>query len=223
MGARDGGADRLELCCDLREDGLTPSHALMRAAIAQSGLPIYTILRPRGGDFVYSDAEFALIQEDLEHARLLGAAGFVAGVLRSDGTIDVARMRLLVDQAGSLEVTFHRAFDVTANLEHALEDVIATGCRRLLTSGGAADVYTGAETLRHLREQADERILVAVGGGLRLENAEDVARVTGAVHFHGSVRYPKLHAAGRMVTRPENVRRMIAALEIGHAKSGRAN
>src|ERR1700677_1474758 len=115
------------MCCHLSEGGLTPSHSLISAAVAESGLPIYTILRPRGGDFVYSDAEFALMQEDLEHARLLGVSGFVAGVLQPDGTVDGNRMRLLVEQAAPLEVTFHRAFDAIANLEHALEDVIATG------------------------------------------------------------------------------------------------
>jgi copper homeostasis protein len=124
-------------------------------------------------------------------------------------------------------VTFHRAFDAVANLEHALEDVIATGCRRLLTSGGAADVYIGAERLRHLGEQADGRIAIAVGGGLRLETAAEIPRVTGASQFHGSVRHlemvPKHRVTGRMVTKPENVRMMIAALEIGHAKNGRAS
>ena len=226
--AREGRADRIELCCALAEGGLTPSHALIGAAVAHSGLPIYTILRPCGGDFVYSDAEFALMQEDLEHARSLGVSGFVAGILLPNGTVDGNRMRLLVEQATPLEMTFHRAFDAAANLEHALEDVIATGCRRLLTSGGAADVYSGAERLRHLREQADERIAIAVGGGLRLETAAGVARVTGASQFHGSVRHlefppgiiPKHLVTGRMVTKPENVRMMIAALEIGHAKNG---
>jgi copper homeostasis protein len=231
VAAREGGADRIELCSALVEGGLTPSHALIGAAIAHSGLPVYTILRPRGGDFVYSDAEFALMQEDLEHARSLGVSGFVAGILRPDGTVDGNRMRLLVEQAAPLEMTFHRAFDTVVNLEHALEDVIATGCRRLLTSGGAADVYTGAERLRHLREQAGERIAIAIGGGLRLETAAEVARVTGASQFHGSVRHleppleiiPKHHVTGHMVTKPENVRRMIEALEIGHAKNGRVS
>jgi copper homeostasis protein len=140
-------------------------------------------------------------------------------------------VRLLVEQAIPLEVTFHRAFDAVANLEHALEDVIATGCRRLLTSGGAENVYIGAERLRRLGVQADERIAIAVGGGLRLETAAEVARVTGASQFHGSVRYlesppemvPKHRVTGRMVTKPENVRMMIAALEIGHAKNRRAS
>ena len=226
VAAREGGADRIELCCALSEGGLTPSHALTGAAVVKSGLPVYTILRPRGGDFVYSEAEFALMQEDMEHARELGVGGFVAGVLRPDGTVDGDRMVRLVEQAAPLEMTFHRAFDVTANLEHALEDVIATGCRRLLTSGGAADVHTGAERLRRLGEQAAGRIAIAVGGGLRLETAAEVARITGARQFHGSVRRweasPAMDteqiAAGRMVTRPEDIRSMIEALEIGHMK-----
>lgn len=227
VAAREGGADRIELCCALIEGGLTPSHALINAAVAQSGgLPVYTILRPRGGDFVYSDHEFALMQEDLEHARSLGVSGFVAGVLRPDGTVDRHRMRLLVEQATPLEVTFHRAFDAATNLEYALEDVIATGCRRLLTSGGADNVVSGAEMIRRLGVQAAERIEIAVGGGLRLETAAEVARITGASQFHGSVRqleFPpevvsKDLVTGRMVTKPENVRMMIAALKIGHAK-----
>jgi copper homeostasis protein len=226
VAAREGGADRIELCCSLIEDGLTPSHALIKAAVVQSGLPIYTILRPRGGDFVYSDHEFALMQEDLEHARSLGVSGFVAGILQPDGTVDKNRMRLLVEQATPLEVTFHRAFDATTNLEHALEDVIATGCQRLLTSGGAENVVIGAKRLQRLVVQAAERIEIAVGGGLRLENATEVARITGASQFHGSVRQLKSSSemfsndlvTGRMVTKPENVRMMIAALEIGRAQ-----
>jgi copper homeostasis protein len=226
VAAREGGADRIELCCALSEGGLTPSHALTSAAVAQSGLPVYTMLRPRGGDFVYSDGEFALMQEDLEHARALGVSGFVAGILRPDGTIDGNRMRRLAEQASPLEMTFHRAFDMAVDLNDALEDVISAGCRRLLSSGGAPDVYAGAERLRRLGEQANGRIAIAAGGGLRFESATAVARITGAVQFHGSVRHcefpgmtQQLNSAGRMVTKAENVRSMISALEIGHAEN----
>jgi copper homeostasis protein len=178
------------------------------------------MLRPRGGNFVYSDGEFALMQEDLDHARTLGVSGFVAGVLRPNGTVDGNRMRRLVEKAAPLEVTFHRAFDMTANLNNALEDVISAGCHRLLSSGGAPDVYAGAERLRRLGEQADGRIAIAAGGGLRFENASEVARITGAVQFHGSVRQLESNIAGRMVTKSENVRLMISALETGHAVKG---
>jgi copper homeostasis protein len=180
---------------------------------------------------VYSEVEFALMQEDLEHARSLGVSGFVAGMLRPDGSVDGNRMRRLVEQAAPLEMTFHRAFDAAANLDHALEDVISAGCQRLLTSGGAADVHTGAERLWRLGEQAAGRIAIAVGGGLRLETAAEVARITGARQFHGSVRNwesaPEMvseHAvAERMVTKPEGVRMMIAALKIGHAENARGS
>jgi copper homeostasis protein len=226
VAAQQGGADRIELCCALSEGGLTPSHALTNAAVAQSGLPVYAMLRPRGGDFVYSDGEFALIQEDLEHARTLGVSGFVAGILRPDGTVDGNRMRRLVEQAAPLEMTFHRAFDMAVNLNDALEDVISAGCGRLLSSGGAPDVYAGAESLRLLGEQANGRLAIAAGGGLRLENATEVARISEAVQYHGSVRhweFPEMtrqsNSAGRMVTKAENVRLMISALEIGRAEN----
>jgi copper homeostasis protein len=222
--AREGGANRIELCSALSEGGLTPSHALTRATVTQSGLPVYTILRPRGGDFVYSDAEFALMQEDLEHARTLGVSGFVAGILRPDGTVDVNRMERLVKQAAPLEVTFHRAFDITTDLQQALEDVIATGCRRLLTSGGAQDVYAGAQKIRRLEEQADSRIAIAAGGGLRLETALEVARTTTVWQFHGSVQrlQSTSETAGqaiirRFIPKPEDVRTMIAALRMGQS------
>jgi copper homeostasis protein len=186
--ARDSGADRIELCSAMSEDGLTPSHGLTRVAIQSSGLPVYPLLRPRGGDFLYSDSEFAVIQEDLLHLRSLGVSGFALGLLQADGAVDVARTRELVEMAGPLEVTFHRAFDYTASLEQALEDVIATGCKRVLTSGGEADVVAGVDSLARLVRQAAGRIEIAVGGGLRLEESAEIARVTGARHFHGSLR-----------------------------------
>jgi copper homeostasis protein len=125
--AREGGANRIELCTALSEGGLTPSHGLIREAVQRSGLPVHVLLRPRGGDFVYSDAEFDVMCEDLRHMRSLGVSGVVLGLLRADGTVEVERTRELVVMAGALEVTFNRAFDYTASIEQALEDVIATG------------------------------------------------------------------------------------------------
>jgi len=186
--AREGGANRIELCTALSEGGLTPSHGLIREVVQRSGLPVHVLLRSRGGDFVYSDAEFDVMCEDLRHMRSLGVSGVVLGLLHADGTVEVDRTRELVIMAGPLEVTFNRAFDYTASLEQALEDVIATGCRRVLTSGGERDVVSGAESLARLVKQAAGRIEIAVGGGLRLKNAAAVARTTGAQHFHGSLR-----------------------------------
>lgn len=188
IAARDGGADRIELCSALSEEGLTPSHGLIRTAVALSGLPVHVLVRPRGGNFVYSDEEFKLMREDILHARELGASGVVIGVLNPDATIDVARTRELVKLASPLEVTFHRAFDSTLALEAALEDVISTGSHRLLTSGGQPDVLQGAFSLRHLNEIAAGRIAIAAGGGLRLENARDVALKAGVQQLHGSLR-----------------------------------
>jgi copper homeostasis protein len=191
----------------LSEGGLTPSHALLRAAVERSGLPVYVLLRPRRGDFVYTDAEWALVEADLLHAKALGAAGFVAGALDPAGFVDVKKMRRLVELAEGREVTFHRAFDAATDQLRALEDVIAAGCARVLTSGGAPDVLAGAEQLRRLGEQAAERIVVMAGGGLRLETAAAVARISGLRSFHGSLRGQRVDAVG--------VRSMIAALHGG--------
>jgi copper homeostasis protein len=188
LAAREGGADRIELCTALSEGGLTPSHGLTRAAVLRSGLPVHVLLRPRGGDFLYTDDEFALMREDLLHARTLGASGFVLGILRTDGTVDMERTRELVDLAAPLEITFHRAFDYTVSLDQALEDVIATGCRRVLTSGGERDVLSGANRLARLVELAAGRIEIAAGGGLRIKDAAALAHTTRASHFHGSLR-----------------------------------
>lgn len=224
LAAREGGAQRIELCTALSEGGLTPSHALLRAAVQQSRLPVYVLLRPRGGDFTYTDQEFGLIVQDMLHATELGANGFVVGVLDAEGRVDIRRMRQLVEAAGGREVTFHRAFDVSHNLAEALEQVIDAGCGRLLSSGGAVDVETGAEQLYRLREQAAGRIEIAVGGGLRLASASHVAAATGATHFHGSVRRPRPihdnpeHRAAfgtTMETRSEDIRAMITALAGG--------
>lgn len=165
--AAEGGADRIEICSALSEGGLTPSHALIRSAIeAGHGLPVYVLLRPRPGNFVYTDEEFAVICEDLEHAREIGAAGFVAGVLTEQHTVDKARMRVIVSLAKGKEVTFHRAIDHAANISESLEQVIAVGCGRVLTSGGKPSVRQGVSTIAELAQQAAGRIRIAAGGGV---------------------------------------------------------
>jgi len=188
VAARDGGADRIELCSALSEGGLTPSHGLVRAAVAASGLPVHVLIRPRGGDFVYSDSEWEVMADDIRHVKSLGAAGVVLGILKPDGQVDLPRTHALVELAQPMRVTFHRAFDATPSLPQALEAVIATGCDRVLTSGGQDDVVSGAASLAALVAQANGRIDIAVGGGLRPENAGSLARETGAQHFHGSLR-----------------------------------
>jgi copper homeostasis protein len=188
LAARDGGADRVELCSGLSEGGLTPSHGLVRAAIEHSGLPVHVLIRPRGGNFLYSASELAVMRDDIAHAKSLGATGVVFGLLSADGTVDIAGTCALVKLAHPMKVTFHRAFDATPSLHSALEDVIASGCDRVLTSGGQRNVVAGAPFLAELVRQARGRIDVAVGGGLRLQNATSLSRLTGATHFHGSLR-----------------------------------
>jgi copper homeostasis protein len=187
LAARDGGAQRIELCSGLSEGGLTPGHGFVREAVRQSGLPVHVLVRPRGGGYVYSADEVAVMAADIAHIKTLGAAGVVLGLLQKDGSVDVATTRELVELAQPMEVTFHRAFDSTPSLEAALEQVIAAGCKRVLTSGGHRDVVQGAFVLAALVEQAAGRIDIAVGGGLRLQNAAVLARATGATHFHGSL------------------------------------
>ncbi|GGH10108.1 hypothetical protein GCM10011586_28300 [Silvibacterium dinghuense] len=222
-----GGADRIELCTALVEDGLTPSHGLVRVALERCNLPIHILVRPRAGDFVYSEAEFVTMKEDIAHFKQMGVAGFVIGVLHADGTVDRERTRELVELAAPFEVTFHRAFDVTPSLEQALEDVIAIGCKRVLTSAGAPDVVTGAPMLATLVEQAAGRTEIALGGGLRIEDAEWLVRVTKARHYHGSLRQsepaPVLAVGdegmeavasrrGRSIVNPKDVQTMVAKL-----------
>ena len=125
--AREGGAHRIELCSGLSEGGLTPSHGLIREAVERSGLPVHVLVRPRGGNFVYAASEVDVVRRDIQHARELGAAGVVLGILQPDGRVDVEATRALVEWARPMEVTFHRAFDTTPSLPQALEAVIATG------------------------------------------------------------------------------------------------
>jgi len=169
--AREGGADRIELCSDLAEGGVTPSHGLIRRAMLESKLPVHVMLRPRAGTFVYSAVEFEVICSDLEHAAQLGAAGVVCGILREDNTVDEERTAKLVKLAGPLEVTFHRAFDYAPDLAQALDSVIACGCRRVLTSGGKPSASEGEVTLAALVEQARGRIRIAAGGGITVQIA----------------------------------------------------
>jgi len=229
IAARDGGADRIELCSGLSEGGITPSHGLAHAAVERSGLPVHTLIRPRGGDFLYSASDVSVMAEDIVHMKQLGAAGVVFGLLTPGGNVDLDRTRSLVDLARPMKVTFHRAFDATPSLCDALEDIISIGCDRVLTSGGERDVIAGASRLAELVQQSAGRIQVAAGGGLRLQNAASLARLTGATHFHGSLRrrviaakavltngnaVGDLPASGnRYVVDPDSVRSVISRLQ----------
>lgn len=187
IAAERGGAQRVELCCALAEGGLTPSAGTIRTARAALGLGLWVMIRPRSGDFVYSERDFAVMCEDVAGAKALGADGVVLGVLTSHGSVDVERTRALVELARPMQVTFHKAFDRTADLKRALEDVIACGADRVLTSGGAADAAAGVEQIALLVRQAGDRIRVMAGGGVRAGNVQALVETTGVRDVHSSL------------------------------------
>jgi copper homeostasis protein len=187
LAAERGGADRIELCAELAHGGITPSVATLRKVHEELEVPIFCIIRPRAGDFVYSDKEFAAMKRDISAARDLGIEGVVLGILRSDGSLDVERTAELVQWARPLEVTLHRAFDETPDLLQTIEDAVATEATRILTTGGAATAAQGSETLRKLVEAAGMRIVIMPGGGLDARNVAQIASQTGAREFHSGL------------------------------------
>lgn len=186
--AGECGADRIELCANPEEGGTTPSFGMIAVARASTAVQLFPIIRPRGGDFCYSESEFRSMIADIEQCGQLGCDGVVIGMLRDDGRVDVDRCAELVRRAGPMQVTFHRAFDRVRDPMTALEDVIGLGCSRILTSGLHPDVDTGRGMLKTLVGQAGGRITVMPGSGVRSGNILELARFTGATAFHSSAR-----------------------------------
>lgn len=182
------GAQRIELCERLDVGGVTPSEVLLREVLAASALPVNVLVRPRGGDFVYSEEEVRQMLESIRLCAALGANGVVVGALTPDGRVDLPVMRRLVAAAreAGLSVTFHRAFDETADPLAALGDVIALGCDRLLTSGHAPDAFAGRALIGELVRRAGTRLTVMAGCGVRPGNIAAIARDSGAPEFHSS-------------------------------------
>ena len=183
VAAQEGGGDRVELCASLMEGGITPSFGTIRAALKLSYLPIHVILRPRGGDFLYSDAEFATMLDDAREIARLGAAGIVIGCLTADGRIDEERMRALVEAAQPLSVTCHRAFDMTRDPAEALEALIRCGIARVLTSGQQSRAIDAIPLLKGLNAQAAGRIKIMACGELAPDTIAQVVRETGGEEF----------------------------------------
>lgn len=204
--AAEGGAQRVELCSGLDEGGLTPSIGLIQAALQVEGLKKHVLIRPRGGDFLYSEAEQDIIVDDIFAARRAGADGVVVGALTADGDVDVEACRRFMDAAQGeyvdfaegdldeayflppLSVTFHRAFDLCRDAKAALETLITLGFDRILTSGQAATAEAGIPLLKELVEQAAGRITIMPGCGVNTTNAAEIVRATGASEIHASAR-----------------------------------
>ncbi|WP_132052591.1 copper homeostasis protein CutC [Pseudocnuella soli] len=183
-----GGADRIELCSALSEGGLTPSFGLIKKCKQDFSVPIFPIVRPRSGDFLYTEEEFRIMLDDVLLCKDLGCEGVVIGFLLQDGSVDTVRLEKAVAAAYPMEVTFHRAFDRCADPFKALEDIIDAGCQRILTSGQELVAPDGADLIRQLVEAADGRIIIMPGSGVRKENIKALAEQTGAVEFHSSLR-----------------------------------
>lgn len=186
--AVEGGANRIELCCGLAEGGITPSLGLIKVCRELFTIQLFPIIRPRGGDFLYSDEEFDIMVEDVKMCKQLDCDGIVTGMLNTDGTIDVERMEQIIETAYPLEVTFHRAFDRCKDPFEALEQLINIGCSRILTSGQQPTASLGIELIAKLVEAADERIIIMPGSGVRAENIRELAERTKAREFHSSLR-----------------------------------
>lgn len=188
--AQKGGAHRVELCAGIPEGGTTPSYGEIAIARKLLNIELNIIIRPRGGDFLYSDVEHQTMVHDIKIAKKLGVDGIVIGCLNADGTIDMVRNRELIDAAQGMSVTFHRAFDMCKDPFESLEQIIALGCDRLLTSGQQPTAIEGISLLSKLVAKANERIIIMPGSGVNENNIATIAKETKAREFHFSAREP---------------------------------
>ena len=200
--AESAGAGRLELCSALSEGGVTPSAGLIESVRRNTGIGLHVLIRPRSGDFLYTDSEFSVMRRDIDTAGEYGADGIVTGLLFSDGTIDTERTALLVEYAAPMSVTFHRAFDMSRDPAKAMEDIISTGAARILTSGQARTAIEGAGVIRSLVSAAGSRITIMPGGGINEYNIALLATTTTAREYHLSGRR---QYESRMTFRRKNI------------------
>ena len=184
--AQKAGADRVELCADLLVGGTTPAIEIIQQACENLTIDLYVMIRPRGGNFVYSEAEFEQMKSEIETIKKLGINGFVFGILKDDNTINIEQNKALVELAKPLPCTFHRAFDEVLDYEQALEDVISCGFSTILTSGTFPNVMEGKEVLKQLVIQANNRIEIMPGGGLRSTNISELDEMVNANWYHSS-------------------------------------
>lgn len=186
--AAQAGADRIELCDNPFDGGTTPSYGTLKMVSEKIFIPVFPIIRPHGGDFLYDDISFETMKKDVVLCKELAFDGVVIGLLKEDGTVDVERTKRLVEIAYPLEVTFHRAFDRANDPFKAMEDIIACGCQRILTSGQIPNAFDGKDLIKQLIQQADDRIIIMPGSGVRSSNIRELADYTGASELHSSAR-----------------------------------
>lgn len=203
MAAAKGGADRLELCANLAIGGTTPSAAVFKQVQRDCDVKINVLIRPRFGDFLYTEPEMEEMCEEIKMFRDLGANGVVIGTLTADGALDQEKMRRLMDCAGGIDVTLHRAFDMTRDPMDALEAAIALGCKTILTSGQEKDAAAGKDTLKAVYAQAAGRIDIMAGCGVKKWNIQEIHDHTGIVVFHTTGRKDPLDSG--MVYRKSTV------------------
>ena len=230
VAAQQGGADRVELCADLLEGGCTPSAGTVLVARQRLSIRMHVIIRPRGGDFCFSEAEFETMKADVAFAKQAGADGVVIGILNPDGTVDEPRTRALIEIARPLKVTFHRAFDMARDPFEALETLISLGVDRILTSGQEVSVLEGLDLISELVKRAGDRIIIMPGGGITPRNLSKILAASGVKEVHaaalslvdgqmrfrnsrcfmgGELRPPEF---GLSVTRPEDIHTLVRGL-----------
>jgi copper homeostasis protein len=188
IAAANAGADRIELCENPADGGTTPSYGTLKIVREKISIPVFPIIRARGGDFFYTDEEFAVMKKDVSLCKELGFEGIVTGLLKKDANIDIEKTKRLIYLAYPMEITFHRAFDRTKNASQSLEDIIVCGCQRILTSGQVPNAFDGKDLIKQLIEQADNRIIIMPGSGVRSNNIKELAEYTGASELHSSAR-----------------------------------
>ena len=224
--AAEAGAARLEVCASMLESGTTPSIGLVSAIIERLEIPSFVMIRPRGGDFVFDEAELDVMRRDIDAVKRAGAHGIVSGVLEHSGAIDCEATKSLRDAAAPLPFTFHRAFDLAPELEQALEDLMEIGVTRVLTSGGASTALVGADAIARLRRRAGTAMTMLAGGSVRAAHAAELVRTSGVSEVHARPTRPRSARAtprdirfgsntpvpGRNELDPDAVRALVQAL-----------
>lgn len=225
--AEKGGACRVELCAGIPEGGTTPSYGEIATARETMKIQLNVIIRPRGGDFLYSPLEHRIMLKDIEACRKLNVDGVVIGALNADGDIDMKRCRELIEAAGEMDITFHRAFDMCRDPFESLERVIELGCKRILTSGGKPRAEQGVKLIKELAEQSAGRLSIMPGSGINENNIREIAEATGAKEFHLSLRTsvesgmryrnPRINMAGSSLPTDEYIKQVTSAKRVAKA------